>query len=108
MLSGIPHRAVFICESLVALSLPASLQVIGISAFARCKSLPSIAISRGSLLQRIDRYAFEDCSVLKEFFLPKFVEQVHICAFQASDIRTVETDDGGEFLTFSDGFLLNK
>ncbi|MBE6590307.1 MAG: TIR domain-containing protein [Ruminococcaceae bacterium] len=57
-------------ETLTSIVIPASVEIIGLNAFANCTNLKSIAFEEGSALKRVSAGAFYECTSLAEFKFP--------------------------------------
>lgn len=68
-------------EELTSVTIPASVRVIGNSAFYRCSALTSVTFAEDSKLTTISRYAFGDCYKLAEVILPDAVTTLEDYAF---------------------------
>lgn len=66
------------CKSLMYLSLPEGLEVIGTEAFNNCNI---IGIRMPSTLKTIEASAFKDCANLEEIVIPQNVESIGSSAF---------------------------
>jgi hypothetical protein len=65
------HREAFAWRSsLTEISIPATVEVIGESTFARCKALQEVRIATGSKLSLIEEKAFTECSYLQPVDVP--------------------------------------
>ena len=58
------------CSSLTAISIPASVKIIGPYAFHDCVALNTVIFEHESQLNLIDDYAFLDCSSLISIEIP--------------------------------------
>lgn len=70
----IASGAFFNCTELTAVTLPDTLEEIGVSAFENCCQLQQIYLPDS--VERIGMYAFEDCSSLKRIRLPKHIHEL--------------------------------
>ena len=74
----IGEGAFMMCTSLYSVTLPDSLEIIGVNAFTFC-ALNSIAIPEGVTL--IGRAAFGQCTALTEVVIPESVTEIQDMAF---------------------------
>ncbi|GEM_PF-1973877 len=65
---------------LKSVSIPGSIETIGMYAFKDCTNLESVNFSKG--LSYIDSQAFEGCSKLKDISLPDSLTTINMCAFR--------------------------
>ncbi len=70
------------CESLVEITIPATVQTIGESAFLNCFSLENVHIEEGSVLYLIRYNAFANDSSLTEISIPAGVKTIEGSAFR--------------------------
>jgi hypothetical protein len=62
------------CSLLRSISIPATVEVLGMECFDECRSLSSFAIESGSVLNRIEAKAFSRCVALQSIRIPAKVE----------------------------------
>lgn len=83
------------CIKLKSITIPASCETIGASAFSCCRSLESVVFESGSQLKTIGRRgysssgAFEECAALKAITIPASCETIGASAFY--NCRSLET-----------------
>jgi hypothetical protein len=83
----IGNEAFFYCNSLTAITIPASVTTIGNQAFYGCASLEIISFAEDSRLKSIGIEAFADCRILTTITIPEGVTLIDNCAF--SDCRSL-------------------
>lgn len=87
-------------SSLVSLTLPESIELVGESAFQDCKSLKNVELSSHSSLHEIGDYAFAFCLELEKMDLPQSLRVIGESAFwHCSRLRAVSVPDGVEELS---------
>ena len=74
----------FINCTFSSVTIPASVEIIGESAFKNCGSLSTVTIGDNSQLNRIDTLAFANCSSLTSFTIPAGVEYLGKDLFYSS------------------------
>ena len=72
----------FELTSLKKITIPNSVQSIGISAFVKCKQLKSVLISSTSKLKTIGTWAFSECISMSEIALPENLISIGNGAFK--------------------------
>ncbi|MBE6576228.1 MAG: leucine-rich repeat domain-containing protein [Ruminococcaceae bacterium] len=110
---GIPHgvteiaRAAFSgCDTLTAVALPDTLQVIGDSAFFACNGLTAITLP--DALQRIEAYAFAGCTGLTAVHIPAGVSEIGGFAFHGcSGLTAITVAAGNPAYAAEDGVLFS-
>ena len=108
------------CSSLTAISIPASVKIIGPYAFHDCVALNTVIFEHESQLNLIDDYAFLDCSSLISIEIPANVEKIGYSAFKdchslacvqfekGSKLKKLDGSYGtGELGVFCDGVFEN-
>ena len=84
------------CESLSRIDLPASLKEIGNGAFGYCTSLTEFTLNEG--LERIGSQAFIDCPGPEKLVLPSTLKEIETCAFygcsNVNEIEVLPSADG--------------
>ena len=90
---GLPVReigkeAFYQCKTVTGVTVPASVEVIGVNAFQLASSLRTVTFEKGSRCARIEKGAFGACASLKEFPLPKSVTLIGDGAFFACSSLT--------------------
>jgi hypothetical protein len=78
----IPQEAFELCNGLVSLCLPASVETLGRLAFARCGHLCTITFAPGSQLKEIGPHAFSKCYELQSIAVPPFVSTLDEGCFE--------------------------
>ena len=76
----VPDYALTNARSLKAITIPANITCIGVSAFEDCRSMDSVAFA-GKNVETIDDWAFYNCHSLRSISLPEGVETVGEGAF---------------------------
>lgn len=74
------------CEKLQTITIPPSVNEIGVDAFMFCKGLKSVNLSEG--LKTIGRRAFANCDNLESITIPKSVTNMSSDAFHSSGLRS--------------------
>ena len=69
----------------MSIELPASVEILGDSAFRNCSRLYDLRMSEN--IKRIGKYCFSDCKNLGEVQLPDSISQIGAYAFQNSGLR---------------------
>ncbi len=69
-------------KSVTEVSIPATVNSIGNSAFKSCYSLTAVTVAEGSSLGVIGDYAFSDCQQLQSFEIPASVSSIGEGVFQ--------------------------
>ena len=82
----IAGTAFYKSDRITGISIPASVQYIGISAFNGCKNLEEVVFAENSQLKLIDTGAFNECEKLSFFELPKSTEQIGNYAFRGTKL----------------------
>ena len=97
-------------SSLVSISIPASVETIGGSAFEDCTSLQSVMFEKGTQLKTIEggyqgrRSAFYNCTSLTKIEIPASVETIGWIAFRnCTSLQTVTFEKGSKLKTISNG-----
>ncbi len=99
------------CISLQSIEIPGNYTSVGEAAFVGCTSLKSLKFaesSKGYSNQKIDSYAFEDCTSLEAVSLPKTLKSIAYKAFHKTAIKKlvipegVETIGAGAFMDCND------
>ena len=81
-------------EDVEFISIPASLEIIGMGAFENCKKLKAVEIAPKSKLEIIDERAFCDCSSLENFRVPVSTIQIGVGAFSGcSNLKDFEFEE---------------
>ena len=81
------------------ITIPASVERIGITAFYNRSYLSSVTFDEGSQLKTIERGAFSGCSSLKEFIMPQTVTTVGASAFYGcSSLEKLHFSDALTFI----------
>lgn len=115
------------CSSLRAIEIPASVEVIGQSAFRGCTSLTEVFFEKGSKLQIIEggvymtTYKYEDygvphyygafygCTSLRSIEIPASVESIGQTAFAGCvSLKTVSFEKGSQLKEISGGYSSYK
>ncbi len=119
------------CTALERLTLPQTVQTLGVNAFYNTPNLKEIVFAEPSQLKtisenafqkcgieqftlpesvvRIDRQAFHGCDVLQEVNLPKNTTSVDPEAFYlCSQLKAINVDKENEVYSSADGYLCNK
>jgi len=78
-----PTDALAGIETLKSVSLPASLEVVGIRAFAYCSALESVTFGEPSSLTEVGWGAFSYCSKLQTFTFPESVTSIDEYMFRS-------------------------
>ena len=81
------------------------------NAFFGCSNLEDITmpLDGNGCVNYIGRSAFEGCTSLIEFTIPFYATFVGVCAFAGcSSLTTINTLDGCQFFSSSDGILYNR
>ena len=100
--SGIPQNAFYGCHSLISVSLPDSITVIGSSAFNGCSSLASISLPDS--INSIANYAFKDCGKLKTIIIPNNVTSIGQFAFnECNALSSISLPFAGNTLSGNNG-----
>lgn len=93
-------------SSLVSVSIPATVEFIGASAFENCTSLKSVTFGENSLLETVENHAFYGCKGLTAVMLPANVENLGAGAFGGCNLLTsIEVENGSESYKSIDGHL---
>ena len=85
----------FVLSGLISITIPKSVDKIGVAAFGECKSLVSVYFGEGSNIQNIYGYSFYGCGSLEEISLPNTIKTIGEYAFancQAIDTLIFEND----------------
>ena len=80
-LAEIPARAFYTCNSLKGISIPGSVERIGVSAFGNDSLMTTVTIAEG--VKAIDRAAFSYCGRVKSITLPASLDSIHANALQS-------------------------
>lgn len=84
-------------ESITSITLPETVNAIGIGAFWNCKALEYVNIPEG--VERIRENAFAECHSLKKIIIPHTVKAIDRRAFYYCDsLRFIEIPEGTETL----------
>lgn len=70
------------CDIIKSITIPASVQSIGVDAFLKCPNLEKVIIEDGSQLSEIGYYAFGKCTSLKNIELPESVKSIDYYTFE--------------------------
>lgn len=70
------------CDIIKSITIPASVQSIGVQAFLQCPNLEKVIIEDGSQLSEIGYYAFGECTSLKNIELPESVKSINYYTFE--------------------------
>lgn len=92
-------------KSLEEIVLPASLKVIGGSAFKGCEKLSVIDLSVADALEEIGKYAFSYCFNLNEIFIPGSVSNIGDYAFYTTGLTSVEIGDNSSIESLGDAIF---
>ena len=90
---GIANYAFYNAASLTMVTIPYSVQSIGMAAFYGCSSLVQVTVNdllHESQLREIGEYAFYKCSSLSGVYLPEGLETIGRSAFYRSGLTSVE------------------
>lgn len=79
VLSELPERAFYGCETLSTVILPSTLTVVGDDVFGDCKQLSDIVLP--STVNRIGSYSFSGCTSLSSLVLPEGIAEIPRRAF---------------------------
>ncbi|MGN0235772.1 MAG: leucine-rich repeat protein [Paludibacteraceae bacterium] len=79
-LEVIDDNALRSCRYLSAITIPAGVTYIGVSAFEDCRSMTSVTFA-GNKVETIGDWAFYNCHSLRNLTLPEGVEEVGLAAF---------------------------
>jgi hypothetical protein len=99
---SIETKAFEFCGNLRTVSFPASLEVIGESAFSSCDSLGNLTFAEGSQLRCIQKEAFAYIP-LKKVILPATVKEIDPSAFTHEAWRSLQSP-----LLVTGGFLFSR
>ena len=80
--------------SLSAVSIPASVEWIGVNAFVNCSSLSQVTFAEDSRLTSIGSHAFDTDRSLTAIDLPAGVETIGQCAFADTGLTDIVLPDG--------------
>lgn len=69
------------CDALTSITLPASLDYVGKSAFYSCNALETVTFEENSIIKTIEDYAFRGCEKLALLVLPESLEEIKAFAF---------------------------
>jgi hypothetical protein len=75
-LAKLPDAAFEKCWSLQLITVPASVEVIGLACFTECENLADVVFERDSKLVRIGDKAFRACAKLTSFWVPASVKSI--------------------------------
>ncbi len=78
----IAGTAFYKSDRITSITIPASVQYIGNSAFNGCKNLEEVVFAENSQLKLIDTAAFNECTKLSVLDLPESTEQIGNYAFR--------------------------
>jgi hypothetical protein len=87
--TAIEDEALYKNQSLVSVQIPASVRVIGNSAFYGASRLVRVAFNKNSKLETIEPGAFRDTKSLKTFQFPANVKEIRQDAFNGTSLETV-------------------
>lgn len=73
-------------DRITSVTIPASVQSIGHTAFEMCKNLEEVIFEDGSNLKLIDIGAFNECENLERLELPESIEEIGYYAFRSTKI----------------------
>ncbi len=109
-LSGIKRiDGAFSGKSITSIVIPASVTVIADFAFRSCDLLESITFEGNSKLTTIGRYAFDNCSSLKNIAIPKNVTEIDFTAFDdCRSLEKIEVAEENKNYSSQDGILYDK
>lgn len=79
--TAIDEKAFEQLQSLVSITIPASVKSIGSRAFSGCQDLETVTFEENSQLTVIGEYAFFDCCDLADFIIPASVTEIGAEAF---------------------------
>ena len=77
----IPYMLAASCKHLQSIAIPATVEVIGESAFENCRLLSEVNFAEGGALTEIGNWAFYNCHELKNVVIPEGVTNVGYAAF---------------------------
>ena len=83
----IAGTAFYKSDRITSITIPASVQYIGNSAFSGCKNLEEVVLAENSQLKLIDTAAFNECTKLSIFDLPESTEQIGNYAFRDTKLK---------------------
>ncbi|MBD5081600.1 MAG: leucine-rich repeat domain-containing protein [Ruminococcaceae bacterium] len=84
-------------EAITSITLPDTVNAIGVGAFWNCKSLESVNIPEG--VERIRENAFAECHCLKKIVIPQTVRAIDRRAFYFCDsLKFIDVPEGVETL----------
>jgi hypothetical protein len=73
-----------------SMSIPPSVESIGLFCFSGCSELKEVIFAGESKLTRIKRQTFYNCSLLQSLILPPLVEYIGECCFEGcNSLRTL-------------------
>lgn len=110
-LTEIGDNAFKSCSSLTGFQIPASVSILGVSAFEGCTALKTVEFGTGSLLTAIPNRAFNLCSSLTEICIPFGVTRIGENAFYgATSLQevTFEGTEGANALTTIDKYAFTN
>ncbi len=110
-LTEIGNNAFKGCSSLTSFQIPASVSVLGVSAFEGCTALETVEFDTGSLLTVIPNRAFNLCSNLTEICIPFGVTRIGENAFYGATALkevTFEGTEGANALTTIDKYAFTN
>lgn len=98
----------FINDKKIAhVTIPSSVESIGINAFAYCGKLSSVNVSSNSNLKTIGRSAFINTKISK-FIIPDNVTEIGASAFEGCDNITLTVSENNKTYAVIDRVLFNK
>ena len=83
----IAGTAFYKSDRITSITIPASVQYIGNSAFSGCKNLEEVVFVENSQLRLIDTAVFNECTKLSIFDLPESTEQIGNYAFRDTKLK---------------------
>lgn len=81
---GIDNYAFYVCEKLISVTIPPTVEYIGDYAFTSCKNL---SIIKGELNAPIGKYAFSGCKALKSVSIQS--SSISVCAFEGCSALSI-------------------
>ena len=76
-------------EEIESITIPATLEVIGSSAFRFCENLSEVKFEEGSNLKEIKGIAFYNCGSMKSIYLPEGLESIGYDAFRGVYLKEI-------------------
>ena len=90
-------------ESIISVTIPASVQAIGPHAFYGCGRLETVRFAENSALVSIGSYAFSECHALSAFTVPASLETWERGAFQhCSSLKSVRFEEQSKLEVLGD------